>query len=1005
LPKVAVATGQAAPGYYIELRVATAYGSWVAGSETPASIITMLGNIRTATGSSFNLFGIVKDIQTNTESLGGGYTLDSFLTAAASASGGQVIPDLNLDDYTNDQGAGAHAYCDPHNPTSCGPKFFYSVSAELLSLSAISGSSSKTLFLESWDTFYRETNGQGPYGSGFTPGGATQRQAVFQNLTNQGWQHIIIHQLGPTYYSDPGNTWGQATNVQSVSGSPYDQPNTPMMTPVPSGEYQLAHFDRQNKNGSVETSLQVFLKDLTATQRATGLTNMAVLQATDSYTFVYPVITYTKFDNVKYFWDASVNQTASSTSFLSFIESLMRQYPNTPPSPLTASVSASPTSGPAPLSVTFTSTVSGGTGPYTYSWKFGDGAVSSVANPIHSYSSSGVYTARLTVKDFNGLKALASQQVNVTGTAPPNPVLTSITASTRVGFVSLNVNFGSTTTGGTPSYAYSWHFGDGGTASTASPSHTFATTGFFNSTLTVTDTKGLNATASVGITVVPTSAHIETVILKTSPTNLANALTIDGAIISTTTTFQFVSGSTHNFTASSSAAPYFRFSSWSDAGAITHAVVTSTNTTYTATYTATTGIVQMFSNSGTGSTLTCAFTQPVAQYDVIFVVAGGDNFIHTVTDTFANSYTSQVSTSIINNTIHSFSNITTASQAHAAGADTVTVTFRASAHGSVVCYDTTGVSGTKAHSSTGTGGWSSKSASYPSVVGSYSPTLGNFELSVMEGAACTSASTPSFPTVAAPQTNTNYGSAGGTGSPLVNTGTSCGTPGNFYNFLGSSYVLSSLGLATTENWLVTSPAAPTSNTANIAEVAADFTAKTTLATGLSEAVSLTGVAQIRNVVDSEVNGLLAFTRLIPPSLSQPEALFTKYALAQQNNVEKECLGVAITVNSVQTLNTGPLCQVTSVTSLVYTAACNFYQLQCWAYPLLFMGLYVSFFLGAAIAFSFTEKGLLYFVLAGATYASLIELSLGIMTPFVPVALIALNVAYSFRLDRLVTGNL
>jgi PKD domain-containing protein len=578
----------------------------------------------------------------------------------------------------------------------------------------------------------------------------------------------------------------------------------------------------------------------------------------------------------------------------------------------------------------------------------------------------------------------------------------SVSPSASSGAAPLSVTFTPTVSGGTSPYSYSWNFGDGSAISTSPiPTHIYSYAGTYTAILTVTDSasnvKSGNTTVVVSGAGPPSPTVAFTI--ATNPTPISQGFYLDGQVYNTTTSFYVPSGSVHNMTAANKAGTAL-FVAWNNGGARMQTIAPTINgTSYVAFFTPKANIVQRFSNSGTGSTLTCAFTQPVAQYDVIFVVAGGDNFIHTVTDTFANSYTSQVSTSIVNNTIHAFSNITTASQAHTAGADTVTVTFRASAHGSVVCYDTTGVSGTKAHSSTGTGGWSSKSASYPSVVGSYSPTLGNFEISVMEGAACTSASTPSFPTVTAPQPNTNYGALSFTGSPLVNTGTSCGTPGNFYNFLGSSYTISSLGLATTENWLVTS-LAPTSNTANTAQVAADFAVKTTEAIGLSEAVSLTGVAQIRNVILSEVERLAESNHLIPPLFSEPEALFTKYALAQQNNVEKECLGVAITVNSVQTLNTGPLCQVTSVTGLVYTAACNFYQLQCWAYPLLFMGLYV----GAAIAFNFSEKGFLYFALAGATYASLIEISLGIMTPTLPIILIALNVAYSFRLDRLVLGR-
>ncbi|WP_419668138.1 lectin [Streptomyces sp. 2-1] len=86
----------------------------------------------------------------------------------------------------------------------------------------------------------------------------------------------------------------------------------------------------------------------------------------------------------------------------------------------TAQAKADVTSGKAPLAVSFSS--AGSTDPdgdaLSHAWTFGDGATSTAANPSHTYTANGQYTATLKVTDTTGKSATASVQITVGNTAP-----------------------------------------------------------------------------------------------------------------------------------------------------------------------------------------------------------------------------------------------------------------------------------------------------------------------------------------------------------------------------------------------------------------------------------------------------------------------------------------------------------------------------------------------------------------------------------------------------------
>lgn len=59
------------------------------------------------------------------------------------------------------------------------------------------------------------------------------------------------------------------------------------------------------------------------------------------------------------------------------------------------------------LTITFTNT---STGADSYSWDFGDGATSTLKDPVHTYASAGVYTVKMTATNANG-SATAQQDI------------------------------------------------------------------------------------------------------------------------------------------------------------------------------------------------------------------------------------------------------------------------------------------------------------------------------------------------------------------------------------------------------------------------------------------------------------------------------------------------------------------------------------------------------------------------------------------------------------------
>ena len=311
----------------------------------------------------------------------------------------------------------------------------------------------------------------------------------------------------------------------------------------------------------------------------------------------------------------------------------------------TARASASTTSGPAPLAVNFDGTSSSDPDPgdtLSYAWDLdGDGQYddSTAPSPTYTYNSEGTYNVQLKVSDSQGASDTldGSLTINVSSApqnTPPTATITTPSAATnwKVGDT---ISFSGTATDEedgtlTPS-AYEWSlimnhcpsnchqhaledFDGVASGSFNAPDHEYPS--HLELRLTVTDSGGLNDTESVRL-------DPQTVVLtfQSSPTGLA--LTTGSGQGTTPFDRTVIVGSSNSISAPSpqtSGGTSYRFDSWSDSGPQTHNVIApASDTTYTATYTATSATPCTISGTSAADTLT-----GTSGVDVICGGRGGD---------------------------------------------------------------------------------------------------------------------------------------------------------------------------------------------------------------------------------------------------------------------------------------------------------------------------------------------------------------------------------------------
>ncbi|HEX5922362.1 MAG TPA: LamG-like jellyroll fold domain-containing protein [Baekduia sp.] len=254
---------------------------------------------------------------------------------------------------------------------------------------------------------------------------------------------------------------------------------------------------------------------------------------------------------------------------------------NTPP---TAVANGTPSSGAPPLAVSFSSAGSSDADgdPLGYQWDFGDGsALSTAANPSHTYTAAGAYTAKLTVSDGRGATATATVPITV-GNVRPVPTIEVPTAGSLYrdgGTISFRGSATDPQDGALPASALDWtvilvHIAH---VHPVSEFHGVSSGQFtiradhdadshYEITLTATDSSGLTSSTT-------TSISPETVQMTLASQPAGASLTYAGRAVTAPFTAQSAIGFNTSISAANqlqSGGRLWSFDHWSDNGAQLH---------------------------------------------------------------------------------------------------------------------------------------------------------------------------------------------------------------------------------------------------------------------------------------------------------------------------------------------------------------------------------------------------------------------------------------------------
>lgn len=338
--------------------------------------------------------------------------------------------------------------------------------------------------------------------------------------------NVTIHPNPTANFTATNQCLGNATtfnNTSSVSsgsitswawdfdnnGTTDNTTQTPTNTYTTSGTktIKLTVTTNNNCTASYTTTVDVFANPVASFTTNNACINSATTFTNTSTNGSVPINQWAwDFDNNTTTDNSTQSPNYTFASSGTFPVTLTVTDPNTCAHDTTINVTVTPKPTAA---FTFTNVCFGTTSGFTdqsvanagaitqWAWDFtNNGSVDNTTqNPTNGYSSAGNYTVELLVSNTNGCKDSITRVVTVN----PIPVADFTPSIECLGTPTTFSDNSSVSSGSITNWA--WAFGDAGTASTQSPTHTYATSGTFNATLTVTSDSGCINNYNTNVTV------------------------------------------------------------------------------------------------------------------------------------------------------------------------------------------------------------------------------------------------------------------------------------------------------------------------------------------------------------------------------------------------------------------------------------------------------------------------------------------------------------------------